>query len=270
MLRNKISHPLMVYLTAFLLVTSLALPGAAQETPPQPATPTETWTSSPTSSPTYTTTASPTEQPSATPTATSTATQMPEVTQEVDVEQTAEVTLTEVPSDEPTAEVTPEAEITVTETEMPVIAETATLPQPVPTMEIPPEPPLSVLFADTFDAGLDPAWQVGAGWSLVAEAEGQALQNINTNDSVKLQMEPRPNVAVQLQVAQTVGEFHLHLRQSHVADYTVAVGADGELRLLRADDQVATAAVPVNTGEYTLRASIMGSVIRVAIERLFG
>lgn len=181
---------------------------------------------------------------------------------------------TEVPSETPTLEPTPEATETLpppTETLAPEITpeitaspEVTAEPSLTPTATtLPAEPTLTLLLNDTFDAS-SPHWQPQPGVSTV----GQTLE-IAPEATAVLAYEPFTNVAVQANfLLNENGIARLTLRESEAGGYTALIAANGRVDLYRAGVLVKAAAVePPQPGQWrTLRLSVMGGVLRVAVD----
>lgn len=234
---------ILALLLALLLIGTITPPTlVAQENTPT-ETPTETPTDVP--SPTPTNTELPTNTPP--PTLAETPTELPSPT--------LPEPATPLPTETPTIEL---------ETSTPSVTPTNTV---TPTA-FPPEPPLTVLFTDTFDTGELYLWTLGAGWSLVPSEGGQALQVTNSDEPVTFVHNTIGNAAVQARFLMSSGMTRLSLRQSDAGSYTAVMDMNGQVSLYRNGQLMGAASVtPVTPGQWrTLRLSAIDTIVRVAVD----
>lgn len=168
----------------------------------------------------------------------------------------------------PTLTETPTATPTPTETAVP----TATFVTAVPTLplipviqaslELPPEPPLTLLQSSSLDDGMVHGWTLGAGWSLVAVENGQALQ---ANDAFTTFSQPLGDGALQFRFSTSQAGLIVRLRESAAGAYTLTLDANGFLTLSRNGAVLASAAVASGAWR-TLRISAVGGALRVSID----
>jgi hypothetical protein len=131
-----------------------------------------------------------------------------------------------------------------------------------------PEPPLSLVFGDNFDAGVTPELALGTGWSLVPTSGGQALQLLVSEVPAVFVHDPLGNVAVQMRVLLPEGAVQLNIRQSGSGDYHALLRADGQAGLFQSGVllQVASTAQVAPDVWRTLRLSAMDGVLRVTVD----
>jgi len=256
-----------------LMVLSLPQIVAQDETPTITPTetfiptlpPTETATELPSETPLPTVTPTPLPSPTETATASETPTQQPEATLTASPTSVTTETATVTEGASPTLGETATAsatEATGTATE------TATATASATQQAFEPEPPLTLLFTDTFDTGSLILWNVGTGWSLTAHDNGQALQVVNSDEPTTFVHNTLHNAAVQAHFALNAGMFRLSLRQSDAGAYTAILALNGELALYRGNQVIGTAALaPIQAGTWhTLRLSAMNNILRVSVD----
>lgn len=238
---------------------------AQDATPSETATATETptltltWTETPTTVPTDTATETTTaiETPTETPTATFTEGTTESATFESTQTASPTAFLIETPTETATSDFfTPSPSETATET--------ATATQPA----YAPEPPLTELFTDNFDTGALYLWTLGAGWGLVPNEGGQALQVTNSDEAVAFVYDNLTNVATQVRFIMTTGLARLSIRQSEAGAYTALIDMNGQVGLYRGSQLIGSAAVsPTTTGQSrTVRISAMENIVRLSID----
>lgn len=193
-------------------------------------------------------------------------------------------TPTPLPTETPTAELTelPTAALpeTATPTETAVMTMPAeTLPAPsataaptgTPTLPaFPPEPALSLLFADNFDAGQPLLWTLGEGWAFVPSENGLALGVTSSDAPVTFVHNTLEDAAVQARFHFTSGMARLSLRQSEAGSYTALLDAGGQVALYRGSQVMGAATVTPTVPDAwrTLRLSAIGDLVRVAVDGL--
>jgi Tol biopolymer transport system component len=160
--------------------------------------------------------------------------------------------------------------IGATATETATAAPTATdTPSAAPTdIAVPPEPPLTLLFNDTFDSSELLTWMLGAGWTLVPNEGGQALQVAASDEAVTFVYDNLNNVAAQARFLLSSGMARLSVQQSEAGSYTVLMDMNGQVGLYRGGQALGSAVVsPTTPGEWrVLRLSAIDNVIRVAVD----
>jgi hypothetical protein len=271
---------IVIFLLLALGVTHSLSPLRAQDQPTETPTETVVPTDIPTATdvPTETSlpTVTPTPLPLPTETATETTVPTETATDQSSITPTLSVTDTAIDTAVPTdgVSVTPsstsetetatasatEATGTATETA------TATASATQPAFE--PEPPLTLLFTDTFDTGSLILWNVGSGWSLTPHDDGQALQAVNSDDATTFVHNTLNNAVVQARFAMNAGMMRLSVRQSEEGAYTAILAMNGELGLYRGDQIIGTATVtPSTPGTWrTLRLSAINNIVRVSLD----
>jgi hypothetical protein len=210
------------------------------------------------------TTPPPTDPPPPTDTPTLEPTLTLEPTTETTPEITADATLapTEVV---PTVEVT--AEATPALTEVTPTAELTDLPTATPT-PFPTEPPLTLLFSDTFDSGALYLWTLGAGWSLTPNEGGQALTVSGSDAPLTFVHNTLIDAAAEARVRFDTCAVRLSLQASAVARYSLVLDANGAVTLYRGETALASGAVSAAQpgGWRTLRLSIIAGVLRASVD----
>lgn len=194
-------------------------------TPPATETPIPTEPIVPTETPLPT--ATETAAPSLTPTATSTDTEAPVLTETPTTTATSELTLSPTGSYEFTATLTP----SMTASLQPTFDPFATI-----------EPPFTTQIYDNFDSGALGIWQIGAGWSLVANESGLALQAQNTIEPVIMGDEALYNVSIRLSAQLTVSPIRLFARNSVEGIYSASLDASGNVILYQGQEIIGSAA----------------------------
>ena len=218
------------------------------------------------------------------------------------VVETVTETATDVPTDVPTALPTIEVTAAPTElpTEIPTAVETAT-PDVTPTgdvtvapvetvvvptaaLTLPAEPALDLvirdLFQDAQNAGvLSSTWTVPSGWSLVPVADGFAVQI----DAAAAGLASRAayqdaynNVAVMgyFTFVNASGAAQFIVRESSAGAYIASLDASGLVTLVKQDASgtvtsvLGTASVTATDAARGLRVSVMGDVLRVAVDNV--
>ena len=249
----------LVFVLLLVIVPSAAQDATPTELPSETPLPTLTPTDIPTPIPTFTET--PTASPTLVPTETATVMETP----------TATAAVTETPTETATADSFETASPSPTLIETPT--ETATsepyTPSPLPTltaMTLPGEPELGLLYADNFEVGDTFAWNLGVGWSLATYPQGQVLQLLSSDAFATLLSDPLNNVAAQVLFQLNTGNLFLGARDG----YRAVVDTQGLVRLYRSGQELASAFVgAAPAGQWrTLRLSVMGDVLRVAVDGL--
>lgn len=254
---------LVISLCLFLWVSTAASVLAQDETPPVEP-PTATQTDLPTLTPTEPPTFTPTSQPTATDTPSPTPT--PTATAFVSEPPTVTTEFTDTPSGTPS--LTLEPSLTLTPTASFTLSETPTGTTTPTSTPLPPEPPLTLLFSDTFDATPLPIWIFGSGWSVVASEGGQALQAAATEEATTLTFDTLLNVAVQVRVQFNTGAVRLFARESEIGSYSVTLDTLGNVSLYRAEILSGIGvATPASPDQWrTLRLSVMNDAVRVSVD----
>jgi uncharacterized repeat protein (TIGR01451 family)/CSLREA domain-containing protein len=222
-------------LTALLILALLLTIGRmafAQEATPE-ALPVE-FTETPTSEPTIIPTDTPTEVPTALPTDTPALTSGPSET-EAPTDDAVEPTLIFVPS--PTSTV----------------------------QTFPPEPPLALLFSDSFDSAASAAWTLSGNW---AAGDG-TLKLVMNGGTANLPLSPAQDVALQLRVLLSEGSgVQISLQDSGNGGYAALLRSDGWVGLYRAGALLQIAQVqPFALGDWhALRLSAVGGILRVSVD----
>ena len=179
-------------------------------------------------------------------------------TEEPVVEQPTEEPVVEQPTEEPVVEESTEEPVVEQPTEEPVIE----TPEPV---NLPAEPALIALFADSFDAELF-TWTLGNGWAQVPNENGQALQVSNSTDPLTFTHNNIYDVAVQARFLLGGGSASLSVRDSAVGNYSATLDSNGNVSLLRAGNVLSQATLSLDVAQWqSLRLSAIGDVIRVAV-----
>lgn len=108
--------------------------------------------------------------------------------------------------------------------------------------ELPPEPALTELYADNFDSGALYVWDIGAGWSLVPNAGGQALEVTGSDAPVSFKYNTLTDVAVQ-------GRFQFDNGAARLLaqNYRVTLNTSGNVTLFRGESIIGTAALAAAT-----------------------
>lgn len=177
------------------------------------------------------------------------------------------------PSPSPTFAATATDAPTATPTLIPTDAPTA-LPSATPSdalirLASLEEPPVAVLFDETFDRDPLYAWTLGRGWSLVELATGRALQAANgTGDSVILRYDDLGDAVIQMRFLLESGSMRVQLRGSAAGSYTIEVTDTSVLTLYRGDVPIQAAVFPGSlAGEWhILRFSAFNNILRLAVD----
>jgi hypothetical protein len=177
------------------------------------------------------------------------------------------------PSPSPTFAATATSVPTATPTVFPTDAPTA-LPSATPSdalirLASLEEPPVEILFDETFDRDPLYAWTLGNGWSLVGLSSGRALQAANgTGGSVLLRYDDLGDAVIQMRFLLESGSMRVQLRESAAGNYTIEATDANVLTLYRADVPIQTAVFPGTlAGEWrTLRFSAFDNILRLAVD----
>ncbi len=212
------------------------------------------------------TTEAPTETPAPTDTPPPTPTDLPTATPPPSA--TPAPTETSVPTLEPTA--LPTETLPVTDVAPPTVTLPAGMP-PTATetgAPLPPEPPLALLWSETFDSGDLSHWRLGAGWALVAHNGGQALQLSQPAGAVQFAQTPLQDVAIQARFLTTMSAAELMVRQSGDGSYSASLNRGGQIVLARSGQPMQTVQITSTMpGQWrTLRLSAVGNLVRVAVD----
>jgi len=159
-----------------------------------------------------------------------------------------------------------EVTVTPTITEIPSTTPTATA---TATLEpLPVEPEMALVFSDSFDSGDLSAWTLGAGWSLVSSASGQALQVIDSVEQATYNRAEFDDAAVETQFALNGSFLQVSVRQSSAGSYGAVLYANGQVELYRNSILQADAVIaPMAGGEWhTLRFLTIEDILRVTID----
>jgi hypothetical protein len=169
----------------------------------------------------------------------------------------------------PSATFAPTATFTITPTIAPTVAPSATPSEAIVRLASMEEPPVEILFQETFDRDPLYAWTLGSGWSLVGIAGGRALQAANgTGGSVILRYDALGDAVIQMRFLLESGSMRVQLRGSSAGSYTIEIGEANALTLYRAGVPIQTAVFPgrlVGTWR-TLRFSAFSSILRLSID----
>lgn len=242
--------------------TDYPAPTETETAPPtETAAPTEvpaTATQPPTETP------PPTPTPTEPPTATELPTLMPTVTpDDMVIEATLEATpdaetpeATETPTAAPTGDATSDV------TPIPTATETETA------LPIPAEPPMVIRLREDFDGGDLSQWRLGAGWTLVASENGQALQLSESVGAFQYIDAGLADVAVEARFLSAGATAQIIARQSADGNYSASLNANSVVELARSGQVLASAAVmPSGESQWrTLRLSVTGAALRVAVD----
>jgi hypothetical protein len=208
------------------------------------------------------------------PPPTDTPTLEPTLTLESTTEVTAEATpIAEITADATLAptEVTPTAEVTAEATPAPTevtpTAEITDLPPATPT-PFPTEPPLTLLFSDTFDSGALYLWTLGAGWSLTPSEGGSALTVSGSDAPLTFVHATLSDAAAEARVRFEAGAVRLSLQASAVARYSLVLDAGGAVTLYRGETALASGTVSATQpgGWRMLRLSVIAGVLRAGVD----
>jgi hypothetical protein len=131
------------------------------------------------------------------------------------------------------------------------------------------EPPVEILFEETFDRDPLYAWTLENGWSLVGLSSGRALQAASgTGSSVILRYDDLGDAVIQMRFLLESGSMRVQLRASAAGNYTIEATDANVLTLYRADVPIVTAVFPGTlAGEWrTLRFSAFNNILRLSVD----
>jgi hypothetical protein len=131
-----------------------------------------------------------------------------------------------------------------------------------------PEPPLTLVLNDGFDSGDVTHWELGAGWSLINDEGGKALEATNSPGKVTLIYNTLQDVAVQARFFLDTGSAQLTVRETATGQYGVTLDSLGLVALYRGTDLVRTAfTAPSGVARWrTLRLSVVQGIVRVSVD----
>lgn len=131
-----------------------------------------------------------------------------------------------------------------------------------------PEPPLSLVYQETFDDGITEFFTLGPGWSLVPQDNGQILQVNESDASAAINYSGLHQVVVQVRIRPQSGIARLAVRESALGAYNVTLDSTGLLQLFRADQPVDAVAFVMNEAIdwHTLRLSVIDSTVQVSLD----
>jgi hypothetical protein len=131
-----------------------------------------------------------------------------------------------------------------------------------------PEPPLTLILNDSFDSGDTNHWELGAGWSVINDEGGKALQVTNSPGKVTLVYDALQNAAVQARFFLDTGSAQINVRESTAGQYTVTLDSLGLVALYRGTDVIRTAfTAPSGVARWrTLRLSVVQGIVRVTVD----
>ena len=230
--------------------TETPLPTATTEITPTP-TFTEALIATIEASPSLTLPPSPTVETTVTPTVENTPSAT--VTLENTPPMSLTPTLTPTGSETPTVTATTSATATATVTTTPTVSPTETV--------------LTLLYADNFDSGDLSNWTVGAGWSLVSNGDGQAMQVSNSTTPLTYNDVVAADVSVNLDLLLDNETFEIRLRDSLNSAYVVTIYATGQIAVHHEQMLIASGLTSLwNSGEWrSLDVSLVGDVLKVII-----
>ncbi|MBK8025520.1 MAG: PD40 domain-containing protein [Chloroflexi bacterium] len=130
------------------------------------------------------------------------------------------------------------------------------------------ESPFTAQFFDNFDAGPLGIWQIGAGWSVVADEGGQALLAQPPSEPVLTTYADLYNAAIQVHARVAAGTVRLLMRYGAEGGYAAELNAQGGVRLLRGDQPLAEAVIPIGEPyrEYRLRFSAVEGLLIIWVD----
>lgn len=129
---------------------------------------------------------------------------------------------------------------------------------------LPPEPPLTLQWMDTFDSGDVSRWTLSADWTLVASEGGQALQTVQSTP-LTLTGASHEDVVLQLRVQTAGNGFELRLHDSGTDAYRLTLSPDGTLTLSRSGVVLTSTAIALQPWT-ALRVSAFDGALRVAAD----
>jgi hypothetical protein len=181
-----------------------------------------------------------------------------------------------IPSETPT-EVIPVEPTTVASEIPPTPVEVTPIVEVTPDVTVPPteipsfpsETAMQLVYSDGFASEMTSAWSLGSTWSIIPYDVDYVLRGTGTESAELSVYENLYDVAVQARVLMRSGAVQLISRyNTETSSYSAELHADGQLYLYRAQEVLKVASLaPVNEGQWhTLRLSVIGDVIRVAVD----
>ena len=255
---NPISLALLILVMALVLTR---LPhettNALEDTPPPP--PVDT---GPTAAPAFTPTLTLTTVP---PTATD-APILPEPEETIAPADVPLSTETAVPTGTIT-ESAPDATVT---SENIIVPTTATDQAAVTPTSLPAEPPLILVWNETFASGDLSAWQLTPQWSLIDVDGNTALQISESASPTQVELLIRNDLgaAAQVRFRAIAATASLSMRCSAAGCYTVTVSSDGLVNLYRANQPLQSAVITAFSSDvfHTLRLSTVDNILRISVD----
>ncbi|MBI5671454.1 MAG: type 4a pilus biogenesis protein PilO [Chloroflexi bacterium] len=155
----------------------------------------------------------------------------------------------------------------------PVPGATPLPPTPTPvgsTVDLGVEPPLNLIYSDTFDTGDLTAWKLGTGWQLVTVEDGKALEISNGVEPVVFAQTNLLDSAAQARFFLQGGSARLSIRQSVEGAYTAVLDSSGQVALYRSGVLVESAnTAPSSINRWrTMRLSAVQGIVRVTVDEV--
>jgi hypothetical protein len=148
-----------------------------------------------------------------------------------------------------------------------VVSAPAPSAQSISPTAMPAEPPLMLIYTDSFDKNVSYTWKLGAGWSSVQVDANKALEVSGSHSPLTFLYKALLDSAVQVKFKLQGGAARLSLRESRAGSYCVTFDPSGQFTLYRGDSSVDSAATAaLGDAWHTLRMSAVQGIIHVSLD----